>query len=194
LSTSPSGKLIVISGPSGVGKSTIVDAVLATTPSSFSVSATTRAPRTGEIGGIDYHYVDRTTFEAKVADGDILEWAEYGGNLYGTLRSAVFPILDSGRNVILDIENEGAKQIKASFPMATLIFIAPPSIASLAERLAGRGDTADNDMALRLAAAAQQIAEASNVYDFIIENADLEQAIREVLGILGVEGTEVAVH
>jgi guanylate kinase len=194
LSISPSGKLIVISGPSGVGKSTIVDAVLATTPSSFSVSATTRAPRTGEIGGIDYHYVDRTTFEAKVADGDILEWAEYGGNLYGTLRSAVFPILDSGRNVILDIENEGAKQIKASFPMATLIFIAPPSIASLAERLAGRGDTADNDMALRLAAAAQQIAEASNVYDFIIENADLEQAIREVLGILGVEGTEVAVH
>jgi guanylate kinase len=177
-----------------VGKSTIVDAVLDAMPSSFSVSATTRAPRVGESDGVDYHYVDRATFEAKVAAGDILEWAEYGGNLYGTLRSSVLPILGSGTNVILDIENEGAKQIKASFPMAVLIFIAPPSILSLVERLAGRGDTAEGDMALRLAAAAQQIAEAPDVYDFIIENSDLEQAIRDVLDILGVEGTEVAVH
>jgi guanylate kinase len=177
-----------------VGKSTIVDAVLDATPSSFSVSATTREPRTGEADGIDYHYVDRTTFEAKVAGGDILEWAEYGGNLYGTLASSVFPVLGAGRNVILDIENEGAKQIKATFPTAVLIFIAPPSIASLAERLAGRGDTAEGDMALRLAVAAQQIAEARDVYDFIIENSDLEHAIRDVLDILGAEGTEVAVH
>lgn len=177
-----------------MGKSTIVDAVLDATPSSFSVSATTREPRTGETDGIDYHYVDRTTFEAKVAGGDVLEWAEYGGNLYGTPASSVYPILGAGRNVILDIENEGAKQIKATFPTAVLIFIAPPSIASLAERLAGRGDTAQGDVALRLAVAAQQIAEATDVYDFIIENSDLEQAIREVLDILGVEGTEVAVH
>ncbi len=177
-----------------MGKSTIIDAVLDATPSTFSVSATTRAPRMGETEGVNYHYVDRARFEAKVADGDILEWAEYGGHLYGTLRSSVLPILGSGRSVILDIENEGAKQIKASFPMAVLIFIAPPSLASLADRLAGRGDTAEGDIALRLAAAAQQIAEASEVYDFIIENTDLERAIRDVLDILGVEGTEVAVH
>jgi guanylate kinase len=129
-----------------------------------------------------------------VENGEILEWAEYGGNLYGTLRSSVLPILESGRNVILDIENEGAKQIRTSFPQAVLIFIAPPSIVSLAERLAGRGDTSSMDIALRLAAATQQIAEAPVVYDFIVENADLEQAISDVLDILGAEGTEFAVQ
>ncbi len=194
MNTSPSGKLIVISGPSGVGKTTIVESVLDATPSSFSVSATTRAPRTGELDGVDYYYVDRAAFEKMVENGEILEWAEYGGNLYGTLRSSVLPILESGRNVILDIENEGAKQIRTSFPQAVLIFIAPPSIVSLAERLAGRGDTSSMDIALRLAAATQQIAEAPVVYDFIVENADLEQAISDVLDILGAEGTEFAVQ
>jgi guanylate kinase len=194
LNTSPSGKLIVISGPSGVGKTTIVESVLAETPSSFSVSATTRAPRTGELDGVDYFYVDRRVFEEKVEHGEILEWAEYGGNLYGTLRSSVLPILESGRNVILDIENEGAKQIRASFPQAVLIFIAPPSVASLVERLARRGDTSSSDIALRLAAATRQIAEAPDVYDFVVENADLERAISDVLNILGAEGTEIAVQ
>jgi guanylate kinase len=194
LNTSPSGKLIVISGPSGVGKTTIVESVLGETPSSFSVSATTREPRTGELDGVDYFYVDRPAFEQKVENGEILEWAEYGGNFYGTLRSSVLPILDSGRNVILDIENEGAKQIRASFPQAVLIFIAPPSVAILAGRLAGRGDTSSSDIALRLAAATKQIAEAPDVYDFIVENAELEQAISDVLDILGAEGSEVAVQ
>jgi guanylate kinase len=168
--------------------------MLDATPSSFSVSATTREPRDGEEDGVDYHYVDRATFEAKVSNGEILEWTEYGGNLYGTFRSSVEPILESGRNVILDIENEGAKQIRASFPEAVLIFISPPDICSLTERLATRGDTAETDMAVRLAAAAQQIAEAPEVYDFIVENTDLNQAIHEVLDILGAEGTEIAVQ
>ena len=92
--------------------------MLETTPSVFSVSATTRPPRPGEADGVDYHFVDKRTFEAKVESGEILEWAEYGGNLYGTLRSAVQPILDAGQNVILDIENEGAKQIRESYPQA----------------------------------------------------------------------------
>lgn len=183
------GKLIVISGPSGVGKTSIVDSMLESTPSVFSVSATTRRVRIGEVDGVDYHFVDRLSFKAKVESGEILEWAEYGGNLYGTLRSSVQPILDSGRNVILDIENEGAKQIRESYPEALLIFVAPPDLDTLASRLAGRGDTTERDMALRLAVAAEQIAEAPHVYDHIVENADLEQAINTVLDIVGAEGT-----
>jgi guanylate kinase len=151
-------------------------------------------PRVGEVEGVDYYYVDTEAFETRISDGEILEWAEYGGNLYGTPRSSVLPVLESGRNVILDIENEGAKQIKASFPEALLIFISPPSIASLAERLASRGDTNRSDIALRLAVATQQIREAPGVYDFIVENIDLEQAITEVLGIIECDGTGAAVQ
>lgn len=117
--------------------------------------------------------------------GEILEWAEYGGNLYGTLRSSVQPVLDSGRNVLLDIENEGAKQIRAHFPEALLIFVAPPDIETLKARLNGRGDTREHDIALRLAAAQQQISEAPDVYDHVVVNTDLDHTISEVLDILG---------
>ncbi len=197
MNTSPNsdnGRLIVISGPSGVGKTSIVESMLETTPSVFSVSATTRPPRPGEADGVDYHFVDKRTFEAKVESGEILEWAEYGGNLYGTLRSAVQPILDAGQNVILDIENEGAKQIRESYPQALLIFVAPPDLETLADRLTGRGDTAQSDMALRLAIAAEQMAEAPSVYDHIVENDDLGRVVGEILGILGAEGTDVPVQ
>lgn len=194
MSTSPSGRLIVISGPSGVGKSTIVNAVLDRTDSTFSVSATTRQPRPGERDGHEYFFVDRSDFEAKVRSEEVLEWAQYGGNLYGTLRSVVLPTLESGRNVILDIENEGAKQIRRTFPEALLIFVAPPNLETLAERLRGRGDTADDDMRVRLGVAAEQMAEAPSVYDHIIENSDLEHAIRQVLDILGGEGTGAPVQ
>ena len=189
MSTSPSGRLIVISGPSGVGKTSIVDSVLELTLSVFSVSATTRNARLGEVDGVDYHFVDESSFKEKVDSGEILEWAEYSGNFYGTLRSSVLPILESGRNVILDIENEGAKQIRESCPQALLIFVAPPDLETLAKRLAGRGDTAQSDMALRLAVAGEQIAEAPAVYDHIVENADLGHATKEVLDIVGAEGT-----
>jgi guanylate kinase len=188
------GRLIVISGPSGVGKTSIVESLLESTPSVFSVSATTRTPRAGEVDGIDYHFIDRTAFKAKIDSGEILEWAEYGGNLYGTLRSAVRPILASGRNVILDIENEGAKQIRASYPAALLIFIAPPNLEALAERLATRGDTTPSDTELRLGVAAEQIDEAPEVYDHIVENDVLKRAISDVLDILGAEDTDIPVQ
>ncbi len=194
MKTSRNSKLIVISGPSGVGKSSIVEALLAKTPSLFSVSATTRDPRRGEVDGADYHFVDRDAFQTKVASGEILEWAEYGGNLYGTLRSAVDPILATGTNVILDIENEGAKQIRKSFPAALLIFVAPPDIDTLANRLDRRGDTSQSDIDLRLAVAAEQMAEAPRVYDHVVTNDDLERAIKEILDILGAAGTEASVQ
>ncbi len=194
LNTSRNGRLTVISGPSGVGKSTIVDAIIETTPSEFSVSATTRAPRTGEVDGVDYLFVDRETFRTKIHSGQILEWTEYGGNLYGTLRSSVQPILETGRNVLLDIENEGAKQIRAHFPEALLIFVAPPDIETLRARLTGRGDTPEDDIALRLSAAQHQISEAPDVYDHVVVNTDLERTITEVLDILGSGSNELPIH
>lgn len=179
-----SGRLIVISGPSGVGKSSIVEAVMARSNSSFSVSATTRSPRPGEVDGVDYHFVDRAEFTRRRDSGEILEWAEYGGNLYGTPRSSVLPLIDQGVDVILDIENEGAKQIRAAFPDALMIFVAPPSLEELARRLTSRGDTTKSDIEARLAAADGQIAEAHGLYDVVVVNDDLADAITAVLDIL----------
>ena len=184
MSASPSGHLVVISGPSGVGKSSILAAALDATPSQFSTSATTRAPRPGEVDGRDYHFIDRRDFEARIDSGDVLEWAEYGGNLYGTLRREVIPVLTAGRNVLLDIENEGAKQIRDSYPEAVLIFIRPPDIAELERRLRGRGDTSDRDIERRLAVADEQMREAPELYDHIVLNDGLDAAIGRVLDIL----------
>lgn len=184
MSGSDRGLLVVISGPSGAGKSSILGAVLDRTNAAFSTSATTRSPRAGETDGREYHFLDRTEFEELLRDGGVLEWAEYGGNLYGTLKREVLPVLDDGRHILLDIENEGAKQIRSSFPEAVLIFIRPPSIAELERRLRGRGDTSDADIRRRLAVAEEQLREAPSVYHHIVVNDDLETAIDDVLDIL----------
>ena len=184
MTDSRSGHLIVVSGPSGVGKSSILNAVLARTDSVFSISGTTRSPRTSEVDGREYHFLTRADFEERIAAGDVLEWAEYGGNLYGTLRAEVLPVLATGSNILLDIENEGGKQIRASFPDAVLIFIRPPTIEELERRLTNRGDTPERDIEQRLAVAEHQMAEAVVVYDHIIVNDDLEAATAHVLDIL----------
>lgn len=184
MSASPRGTLIVVSGPSGVGKSSIIDAVLDRTASVFSVSATTREPRTGEVDGADYHFVSRERFLDAIAASEVLEWAEYGGNLYGTLREPVQAAIAEGSNVILDIENEGAKQVRQAFPDAVLIFISPPDLDELEARLRGRGDTPEADVQRRLALATEQLAEAPSVYGHIVENRGLDVAITEVLDIL----------
>ena len=180
--------MIVISGPSGVGKSSIIDAVLDATASVFSVSATTRQPRRGEVEGIDYHFIDRQEFLDAIASNQVLEWAEYGGNLYGTLRKQVETEIADGSNVILDIENDGAKQVRQAFPDAMLIFITPPDLEELEKRLRGRGDTAEDDVEKRLAVAAIQIEEAPRVYDFVVENRGLNVAITQILDILDLPG------
>ncbi len=184
LNASRKGQLVVISGPSGVGKSTILAAVLDRTDTRFSVSATTRHPREGEIDGVDYHFVTTEEFKRAIDNEEVLEWAEYGGHLYGTMRNEVVPILESGVNVILDIENEGAKQVRAAYPDALLVFISPPSLDELARRLHGRGDTSPADVQRRLSVAASQIEEAPYVYDAIVENDELDEAIARVLDIL----------
>ena len=182
--TSPDGHLVVLSGPSGAGKSTILAAILERTNAAFSVSATTRGPRPNEVDGREYHFLDRAEFEALIEGDQVLEWAEYGGHLYGTLRRAVQPVLATGTDVILDIENEGAKQIRDRAPDAVLIFIRPPSVDVLERRLHRRGDTAPEDIERRLAVAEAQIAEAPALYDHIVVNDDVETAIGRVLDIL----------
>lgn len=177
-----------MSGPSGAGKSTILDSILERTDAVFSVSATTRTPRPHEVDGREYHFLDRAEFEDLIAQDQVLEWAEYGGHLYGTLRRAVRPVLASGRDVILDIENEGAKQIRDRAPDAILIFIRPPSVEELERRLRHRGDTAPEDIERRLSVAEAQITEAPSVYDHIIVNDDVEAAIGRVLDILAALG------
>ncbi len=184
MNDSPKGRLVVISGPSGVGKSSIVEAVLARTDARFSVSATTREPRPDEIEGVDYTFLTRDEFIERRERGDILEWAQYGGNLYGTPRDAVLPLVDVGVDVILDIENEGAKQIRAAYPAALMVFVRPPSLEELTRRLMRRGDTSQADIERRLGVAGIQMAEADELYDHVVINDDLADAITEVIGIL----------
>lgn len=145
---------------------------------------TTRPSRPNEIEGEDYHFVSRGEFEAAIARGDLLEWAEYGGELYGTPRRPVLDRLAAGDDVLLDIENDGAGQVKAAFPEAELVFLVPPSMEELERRLRQRGDTTDGQIEKRLALAASQIADAEANFDHIVVNDDIGAAVAEVTGIL----------
>jgi guanylate kinase len=180
----PEGALLVVSGPSGVGKSSVIDAVLDRAGAEFSVSATTRSPRAGEINGEDYWFTDQQRFTEMVASGGMLEWAEYGGHRYGTPRAPVVETLQSGTHIILDIENDGAHQVKAAYPSAILVFLMPPSRSELEHRLRSRGDTTDHDIERRLAVADEQILDARERYDHLVVNDNLESAISQVVSIL----------
>lgn len=181
---SAEGRLVVVSGPSGVGKSSIVDAVLERTGARFSVSATTRGPRPGETDGGDYHFVTLEEFEQMIGGDELLEWARYGGHYYGTPRKPVVTALAAGENVILDIENEGARHVTEAFPDAIGIFVVPPSLTELERRLRSRGDTDDGAITRRLGVAEQQIAEAPAIYDHLVVNDDLTAAIEEVVKLV----------
>ena len=185
----PDGKLLVVSGPSGVGKSSVIDAVLEQSGARFSVSATTRGPRPGEINEEDYRFVDQGTFSDLVQSGGMLEWAIYGGHRYGTPRAPVVELLDQGIHVVLDIENDGAHQVKRAYPSAVLVFLMPPSRGELERRLRSRGDTSERDIEARLAVADEQILDARANYDHLVVNDDLETAIYQVVSILEAPAT-----
>jgi guanylate kinase len=172
--------LIVFTGPSGVGKGTVLKALLARHPElNLSISATTRTPRPGEVDGQHYYFLTRSQFEAMVAQDEFLEWAEFAGNLYGTPRQPVMDKIAQGERVILEIELEGARQVRSSAPDALQIFVQPPSLAELESRIRKRGQDSEDAIARRLERAKVEIA-AADEFDVQITNEDLETAVLEL--------------
>ncbi len=174
------GRLIVITGPSGVGKGTLMRSLLQRHPQLYySVSTTTRSPRPGEIDGKHYYFINRSKFEQLVAQGEFLEWAEFAGNYYGTPREAVYNQIHSGKSVVLEIELEGARKIRSSFQDAVSIFILPPSFSELEKRIRTRGQDSEEAIARRLRHAQEEI-KAANEFDLQIVNDDLTTALTSI--------------
>lgn len=181
------GRLFVISGPSGAGKSTVVfKALEGREDVCFSVSCTTRKPRPGEVDGREYFFVDLDKFKEMVEKDEFLEHAVYVANSYGTPRAYVEKKLDEGMNVLLDIEVQGARQIKDKMPDAVMIFIIPPSMAELEKRLRSRGTDSERKIEARLFRAREEY-EAADFYDYIIVNDDVQTAAKEFSSIITAE-------
>ena len=189
------GRLIVVSGPSGAGKSTLIRASLEAVPElAYSVSATTRPPRPGEVDGVDYIFLSRQEFERWIEEGRFLEWAEYSGNLYGTPEQEVDELLEEGKSVILEIELQGARKVHAERPEAVMVFVRTPSIEETRRRLEGRATETSEALERRMATALEEIA-ARNEFDYEIVNGDREQARRDMIETLQrvvAEGVESA--
>lgn len=185
---SPSpGRLTVITGPSGVGKGTLVALLLERHPDIWlSVSATTRAPRPGEVEGKHYFFKTRQSFQRQVAEGGFLEWAEFAGNLYGTPRTEVESHLEAGRPVLLEIELEGARQVRRSFPSAFQLLLKPPSLQELERRIRSRATDSEAAIVGRLERARVEL-RAEGEFDAVLVNEDLDQALAELERWMGLE-------
>jgi len=180
---SSEGVLYIVSAPSGAGKTSLVKALLKTDPAiRLSVSSTTRSPRPGETDGRDYHFVNRERFEIMLAAGEFLEHAEVYGNYYGTSKGSISRDLNAGHDVLLEIDWQGAEQVRQHFPQSASIFILPPSFNALRTRLAGRGQDSDEVIERRLAAAAHDVAHAE-AFDDIIVNDDFDHALQDLVAI-----------
>lgn len=178
------GLLVVIAGPSGVGKGTVHARVRAALPeSTLSISVTTRAPRPGERDGVDYRFVDDATFDQLVADGQLLEWARYAGHRYGTPRAPAESAVAAGQVVVLDIELQGALQVKQHHPEALLVLLLPPSFAELERRLRARGTEDPVAIAQRLERAREELA-ARDRFDVEVVNDDLDACVDQVLAAI----------
>jgi len=178
-------QLIIISGPSGVGKSTICRELVRRLDNVYlNVSTTTREKKTGEQDGKEYWFVSRNEFEKRIKAGKFLEYAEVFGNLYGTGKDKVLRALDNGKIVLLEIDVQGALQVKKLYPAAKLIFILPPKQTELQKRIDGRGRDDQKDIEKRLAGAGIEIAAAWQYYKYLVINDDLQQAVQEIIEII----------
>ncbi len=178
---------IILSAPSGVGKTTIAKAILSGRKDiGYSVSCTTRQPRPGEIQGKDYYFISRTEFLTKREKGDFAESAEVHGNLYGTLRSEVLKVLESGRHVLMDVDVQGAVQFMRVFPQSVTIFVLPPSAEVLLERLRMRKTESAQELADRLQSALQEL-QSVDEYEYVVVNDNLDEAIRRIGSIIDAE-------
>lgn len=180
------GLLIVVSGPSGVGKGTVLAEILKDENIFYSVSATTRKPRNGEVDGVNYHFLSKEQFEELIASGGVLEYATYCDNYYGTPRKAVEDKLAEGKDVILEIEVQGALNVKKSFPEAMMVFILPPSVGELRRRLNKRGTESEDVVNKRVAEAEGEIRKA-DCYDYVMINGDLDEAVETLRAIIRAE-------
>ncbi|MFD2366365.1 guanylate kinase [Pseudoduganella sp. GCM10020061] len=182
--TSMSGSLFVVAAPSGAGKSTLVNALLAQEPAiKLSISTTTRQPRPGEVDGREYHFTTAEDFVARAEKGEFLEWAEVHGNYYGTSRVMVENQMTAGTDILLEIDWQGARQVRELFPQAAFIFILPPSIAALEERLHKRGTDEPHIITRRLLAAGGEMAHAPD-FDYVIINENFNVALEEMRSIV----------
>lgn len=182
------GLMIVISGPAGSGKGTVNSHLFETGNFVYSVSATTRAPRAGEVDGVNYHFISKEEFLERISSGGMLEYTEYCGNYYGTPKKEAEEVLRSGKNLILEIEVEGAKNVKNKYPDAVLIMLLPPSFATQEARLRSRGTETEDKIRERLTRTREELKEI-DCYDYIVYNRDGEdvRAAEEILAIVSAE-------
>ena len=186
---SQKGLFIVMSGPSGTGKTSVIKELCDGDPTlAFSVSATTRPPRSDEIGGVDYHFLDETEFEEQIQCGGFLEWVKYGEHYYGTLKSATESIIESGKDLILEIDVHGAKKIKELGIPCTSIFLLPPSLESLEKRLRNRRTESDSELQQRLLTAKSEF-DSIEDYEYCVQNPDnyVEEAVTQIRNIISAE-------
>jgi guanylate kinase len=180
-------RVFVITGPSGVGKGTLIRGLMERHPQlELSVSATTRGPRPGEQDGVDYHFLTREEFDRRVAEGDFVEHADYAGRSYGTLRSELERRVDAGTPVVLEIEVQGARQVRAAMPEAVQVFIAPPSLDALRTRLIGRGTDDAEEVERRLQVAEEELA-AQPEFAHVVVNDRLEDALAQLAAVVADE-------
>ena len=185
------GLLLVVSGPSGAGKGTICKALLEKNNEiKLSVSATTRKPRTGEVHGVNYFFIEKEEFTTMIENGEFLEYAKIYDNFYGTPKASVIECLEKGQDVILEIEMQGAKQIKEVYPEGVFIFVLPPSLEELKSRIVGRGTETQEEIEKRFSCAFEEINQIEN-YDYFIVNEDVDKSVNDVEAIICSEKNKV---
>ena len=185
------GLLLVVSGPSGAGKGTICKAILDQNDQiTLSVSATTRKPRNGEVHGVNYFFLEKEEFTSMIEKGEFLEYAQIYDNFYGTPKSAIMETLDNGQDVILEIEMQGARQVKEVYPEGIFVFVLPPSLEELKNRIVGRGTETEEEIEKRFSCAFKEINQIDD-YDYFIVNEDVEKSVRELEAIISSEKNKV---